>query len=446
VSYKIQFLIICSIYFIYILHYFIKSSSILNIGFWLVSTTFIYTIYPIINYYFGGNEFGIFSDNRLSNGNITELDIDIFYSYYLVYFLSLTFFVIIFNLKTFKDQIYIIHLKDFFKINLIIYFIIRIILLGVYLLYNINFDRSQHTEGSIDANLSSFSSAPYIIVQIAVKLNGILSVAKISAIVFMVLNFKKYKYFIISFILIEGLFLVINLGSRTSFFNLLFVFFLVYQQFIRKVKFKSLSIYLLLFLFLFIYLGYVRGVKNDSDSSIGFNDMFKIALSINNEFQVLFATGIEVLKLSNQGTNFPAILYFNDIVTILPPSQLLPFEKIEAADWYLINQGYKNSGTGFMWGVISQSLIGFGHIELALRGFFLALIAKFFHNKITKGVVSYFGMLLYILLCLKAYYTFRNTTLGFISFVVYEFIPFVILFGVIDLIINGKVNFKKYLR
>ena len=134
------------------------------------------------------------------------------------------------------------------------------------------------------------------------------------------------------------------------------------------------------------------------------------------------------------------ILYFNDIITIFPPSQILPFQKIEASDWYLVHQGYKDSGTGFMWGVISQSLIGFGYLELLLRALFLAILGKYLHNKIRVDTINFYQILFYVFLCLKAYYTFRNTTLGIIPFVAYEFIPFLFIIFLLELVIKGKVN------
>lgn len=50
--------------------------------------------------------------------------------------------------------------------------------------------------------------------------------------------------------------------------------------------------------------------------------------------------------------------------------------------WYLDVKGY-NDGTGYMFGVISQSVIGFGLLELALRDARVALV--YFGTRLPHG-------------------------------------------------------------
>lgn len=446
ISFKIQFWIICILFITYLIHYFIilKSKSVLNFGFWVILTTFIYTTYPIVNYYFGGYEFGLLSDNRLVNSSISENEVSAFYSYYLVYFSTLTVSIIIFKYKEFNTDTKVVAPQGQLKYLIITYVLLQLFLFLIFKLYNIDFGRSQHNEDSIGANLAAFSNAPYFIVQIASKINGILSISKIAIIIFLTLNFKKYKKYIFIFLLTEVAFLFINLGSRTGLLNLLLVFFLIYQQFVNRIRVKSALIYFALAFIFFNFLGYFRSTSSDSLSQIDIDSVITVGLTINNEFQALFATGFEVFGLAKSGIHFPVILYFNDIVTIFPPSQILPFQKFEASDWYLVYQGYKDSGTGFMWGVISQSLIGFGYFELILRAFCLAFFGKFLHNKIRVDTINFYQILFYVFLCLKAYYTFRNTTLGIIPFVVYEFIPLLLIIFLIELMIKGKVSLKNF--
>jgi hypothetical protein len=446
ISFKIQFWLICAVFIIYLFNYFIllKSRSLLNLGFWLVLTTFIYSIFPIVNYYFGGYEFGLLADNRLVKSSITDIELSKFYSYYLIYFTTLTLSIIFLKFKGLKSGIKVIIPAGQLKYIIIVYVFLQLFLFLMHKLYNIDFGRSQNNEDSIGVNLAAFSNAPYFVVQIASKINGILSITKISLIIFLTLNFKRYKRLIFFFFLIEISFLFINLGSRTGFFNLIFVFFLIYQQFIGKIKLTSLLVYFAIAFLFFNILGYIRSIPSDAISQVDLGSAITLGLTINNEFQALFATGFEVLDLVKSGIHFPTILYFNDIITIFPPSQLLPFQKIEASDWYLIHQGYKDSGTGFMWGVISQSLIGFGYIELVLRAFFLAIVGRYLHNKVRVDTINFHQILFYVFICLKAYYTFRNTTLGIVPFVVYEFIPYLLIIFLLELMIKRKVNLNYF--
>ena len=57
-------------------------------------------------------------------------------------------------------------------------------------------------------------------------------------------------------------------------------------------------------------------------------------------------------------------------LTAAIPSQVLPFEKIDRPAWYLSTfyPIFGDAGGGFACGAISQALVGFGLIELVLRG------------------------------------------------------------------------------
>src|SRR4029077_15926157 len=86
--------------------------------------------------------------------------------------------------------------------------------------------------------------------------------------------------------------------------------------------------------------------------------------SATNEFQSLFSTAYDVLQRKQAGAYLPRYLYLNDFAAILPPQQIMPFEKVAASEWYLREIGMSGSGVGFMWGVISQSIVGLDWIEL----------------------------------------------------------------------------------
>lgn len=201
----------------------------------------------------------------------------------------------------------------------------------------------------------------------------------------------------------------------------------LYHRLIKEISFR----YLLLsggFIFiLFIFLGIYR-FYNDFDSlQSEMSDSEMGIFSSGNEFQAILGTSFDVFKMRDGGTIFPSYLYINDFISVLPPQQLLPFDKVEASEWYLRELGINGTGVGFMWGVVSQSLIGFDWIELAVRGSLLGLLLGLFHNYYIKRQNSFLLTLLYVYLCLRIYYTFRDTTFSPIAFLVWEIIPFFIL-------------------
>jgi hypothetical protein len=159
-----------------------------------------------------------------------------------------------------------------------------------------------------------------------------------------------------------------------------------------------------------------------------------------NEFQGLLGTAYDVLQRKTDGAHLPWYLYINDIITVLPPQQLMPFEKIAASEWYLREIGFSGTGQGFMWGVISQSIVGLDWLELALRGAILGYILARFHRWYLKHQSGFLTTLLYIYFCIKVYYTFRDTTFSILANLVWEVIPFYILLCIGVTILSPKLG------
>jgi hypothetical protein len=132
-------------------------------------------------------------------------------------------------------------------------------------------------------------------------------------------------------------------------------------------------------------------------------------------------------------------------MAILPPQQFLPFEKVSASEWYLRQIGKSGTGQGFMWGIISQAIVGLDWIELVIRGAILGFILARIHRWYIKHQSGFLETLLYIFLCIKVYYTFRDTTLSLLSNFVWEVIPFYILLrlGKSILISSSQIELNK---
>jgi len=126
----------------------------------------------------------------------------------------------------------------------------------------------------------------------------------------------------------------------------------------------------------------------------------------------------------------------NDIISIFPPQQLLPFEKISGSEWYLRVLGISGTGQGYMWGVVSQAIVGFGWIELVFRGIILGYICAIFHNWYARQGCGFIETFIYVYICLKIYNTYRDTTLSILSTVVWEILPFILLFNLVKLFYN----------
>ena len=193
---------------------------------------------------------------------------------------------------------------------------------------------------------------------------------------------------------------------------------------------------LLLFIFLGLYRSYIDFVSMQLDLSQTYGGI----LSGSNEFQSLLGTAYDVFQRKTEGAYLPWYLYLNDFITILPPQQLMPFEKVGASEWYLREIGISGIGQGYMWGVISQSIVGLDWLELFFRGALLGYILARFHRWYLKHQSGFLETLLYTFFCIKVYYTFRDTTLYPLSDLVWVIIPSYILLRIGEANLPRKIG------
>jgi hypothetical protein len=149
--------------------------------------------------------------------------------------------------------------------------------------------------------------------------------------------------------------------------------------------------------------------------------------SANNEFQSIFATAYDLhrIKKSHGLENIPVQLYVNDLLMPVP-QQLLPVKKIEPSQWYLDVRGL-DGRTGYMFGVIAQSVIGFGLLELALRGAAVGLLFAWAQRWYARRSSRFLPTLVYLWLCVWSYYTFRASTFYLLSPIINRLLPVVAL-------------------
>jgi len=415
---------------------------IFDIGMFCCLLVSIYTSYPLLNYYFGGFSFGVLGDGRLTHYSPSPYELGVFHMRHVLYLFFLIIFYMLFRKS--KKQLPTILNRDI-KLEKFIfggYIFCLLFFLSMRIAFGLNYNAGYDVD-STDAQIAINSNIPLLILQLAGKIAGLQLIFKISVLAITMFKAKtdrKWRAFFLIWILFEVTFSIIGKGSRDSLMFFLISTILLYSHLYNSLSLRFLVIsFLSVFLF-FMFMGLYRTLDDISSWSFVF-DSLNVVLSANNEFQVLLGTSFDVLQRKEMGTILPWYLYINDIVPLLPPSQFLPFEKFEASEWYLRELGISGTGQGFMWGVISQSIIGFDWIELAIRGSLLGFVLAKIHNYffVTNGN-NFMMLVFYLVLCLNVYNTYRNTTGSILYPIVWEIIPFYIL---MLLFTQTKIPFQK---
>lgn len=415
-----------------------------DIGMLCVSMTCVYSVYPLVNFMFGDFSFGTLGDGRLTHYGPSPSEIGLFHFRHVVYLLFLGIFysvsrgrkVISISGKVAKpshrtQQIIIL---GFVLLN--IYFSILNVATGI------NFNHGYDPD-SVANNLAVNASAPLILLQLSGKLAGLEFIFQTAVITLIILrcNQRKWLVGLIILIFIVTIQSFLEKGSRGGLMAFMLLTLLMYHRVHRvslRFLFGSISI---LFLY-FMFMGWYRAF-DDFTSWQGAFDNFSVVMSAGNEFQSLLGTAYDVYLRKLSGIELPWYLAINDFTPILPPQQLLPFEKVTGAEWYLREIGISGTGQGFMWGVITQAIVGFDWIELALRGALLGYILARIHRWYQERQEGFLETLFYSILCVYVLGTFRDTTGAIFWPIFWEFIPFYI---VLRLLGGPKIRHRSRIR
>ena len=208
--------------------------------------------------------------------------------------------------------------------------------------------------------------------QIIKVISGFSAVASLVLIVASLQRWPKYRFLV--FIYLLSIILAIDPdGGRGKVVTPLIAFFISWHVLIRPIPTRKIFFLGVVGLTMFLIFGALRSINSMSEArAVGFEG---IGL---NEFDHIWANHIELLQARNSGRlNLGLTTRFGELFSFIP-SQFLWFEKLSLNDWYLNNfyPGLKeDTGTGFVFGAISQAVVGDGLFEALLRGAILGSLA-----------------------------------------------------------------------
>lgn len=259
---------------------------------------------------------------------------------------------------------------------------------------------------------------PLLVAQVTHNIMAVQRIAKLALIVALVGLWKHNwaKFALIIFLLVELMSTLALFGPRTYFATLLLATLLSFHKMVRPVSIPVLGVCVVLFLgFLLAY----GNIRNYADRPVDF--------STANEFQILMGTALHVRDMVESGLKVPPQVIWSELLMLIP-QQLLPIEKIDPSIWYLIESGFSERGSGYMFGVQSQAEVGWGNPELVLRGVLLAVALGFLHRQYPKHSESFLPTISYVWLLTAIYYSYRAATFYWGTFIVFRLLVFVGIF------------------
>jgi hypothetical protein len=403
--------------------------------------TTLYTVIPLLNFYLGGFEFGVLSDGRLQWLAPSADELGLFFVNHIVYLAALASSYVMFR----RDNRLLPRIgvepprARTVKVIVIGFLALTTYFAALRYLLDIGFRSGYGEEQYI-------SAGPLWLAQINGKVAEINFVFQSTVLAILVFRKNDIRARLLLLLLIAWNILTAftQPGSRGELMSLLLLTFLFWNKF-HGVPWRFNFVFLQTAFFSFMFLGLLRSFL-DFQNLTSALDSFETLMSATNEFQAMLGTAYHVYEMLKDGVTPPFALAFNDVTPMLPPQQLWPFAKLSGAEWYLIQIGQQGRGIGFMWGVVTQSLIGFGLIELVIRGIVLGWFLAQIHSWYQRRYTKFLPAVLYAVLCFATYWTFRDTTGAILWTIWWAILPFaaiLYIFGLAHDVRRSRVTSQK---
>jgi hypothetical protein len=414
---------------------------VLDIGFICALATFVYSVLPLISFWANGFRFDSLSDARLSAYVLTAEEVGNFHWRHVLYLVGFAGSYLLFR-KPSHIPTGGVELPSTSQRNAVLglflllwsYFTILWATTGFTLRY------SYESDGNLQF-VQLISSMPLIVTQISVKLYGIFFFVKL-ALLFIVVQkcrAKSWRLVLLMWIVCEVVYTFELKGARSELVFFLIGAALMYHRLVARLSLRFLLPAGALFFAFFTFMGIYRSQMGFDETMVAIGQTQGGFLGVGGEFDALFGTAYDVYqRVVLGGGELPWYIYINDFINVLPPQQLLPFEKVPASEWYLRLIDNSGIGVGYMWGVITQSIVGLDWIELVIRGSVLGFVLAKAHQWYDRLKEDFMVNIVYIFLCIMVYYTFRDTTGALLGFLVWQVLPFYALMFIFSALFHPR--------
>jgi len=260
--------------------------------------------------------------------------------------------------------------------------------------------------------------------QIANVLDGMEITLELIILAALAFNYRRTKWLIVLFVAALVALTVLRRGARTEMAIVVIAAMQLRDLLVKRISARTIGIAAAAGFMAFLAMSIVR------QESYGFRLPTLEELSgPGTDFEGIFNNAWDLKYVQGASGAFrdqPSLLYSG--ITGLIPQQLLPFQKASPSVWYVQTYypvDYARGG-GLVFGVVAQAVVGYGVIELLLRGIFVGLLLGSVHRYFVHGRVGVFYLAFYVWMTVMAYQTCRNTTLSLVSQTLYRFVPAVL--------------------
>lgn len=388
-----------------------------DIGAYFVLSVALYGTIPLVTYLFREQTFAVTSDPRLLTMGIQPDDM-VIHGWRHVAFLA-SFVVVYRFVRRPAEAPQAVNVPTGTVVVLLLVSAIAIQAAMILYFQTFGVSGSAYSEFNLSRAYGS-SNAPLIVRQFADHMERGIIALKAALLVY--LFTKRYLWVIGLWLGIEVVRTAITLHERTSLVLLLLSATMLYHRLVKPLKYTQCAILGGAAILAFVLFGSYRGFSDTPETSAA------RLLNHSNEFESVFTTSLDLWRRRALGAlpEIPLQLYLADLVAIIP-SQFLPFQKWAGPEFYLEMLRLRGLGQGLAWGVLSETAIGFGWVEIVARGAVIAYCFTQVHRWYVHRAANFWVTVCYVFACTNCYQTFRASSFQLVSLFWLEVLPVLIV-------------------
>jgi hypothetical protein len=395
-----------------------------EVGAWYMATVGVYLLWPLGVYFALGMEFPVLSDVRFATIQPTPAmtaEIAWYYTLHILGFVSA--YLLVRSRRPASMPVAPIRVDRPTAISVaVLVVVVQLFFLFIGSFVNVSGD-STYAGGYVAVN-----ELPVAVRQLWNAFGRLRWSVMFLALVLIFSNYRRWRLLLVAWIGTMALLQFVQGGARTPLFLLIAGAAILYHMRVRAVSTRTAAITGIIGLLAFQGLGIMRdraaslmfGVSADAMPVQGFS-----LLGSASEFDALYANAMDLRLRDRLGEVHPPLAFHASDLLALVPSQLLPFEKVEPAFWYMATY-YPEAlerGSGFAFGVIAQSAVGFGMPEALLRGVLTGVLLGALQRLYRRRSGNLWVLASYLWVALLGYQMFRASSLYLLAPYVFGFVP-----------------------
>jgi hypothetical protein len=395
-----------------------------------VAATTLYSVFPLLNFAAGGMAWRPPSDYRLVGYDPTPAEIGSFAWNYVLFLGTFVAVYLIVRGRKSVPRVFA-RVPQAVQTSVIVTFVVMMIL--VQLVSFIVLPPEAQVSVYEGGNFAYRANVPLVFLQFLNIGGSALLALKLLFAILVLARWRERKWRLILFVwLVFEFFLIVRSQARGGFVLLILMIGITYHRLVKPLSLRKAVIAgsgLILGFLAFGVFRDTRGAAFDPRS----------ALTVNNEFQTLFSNAYDV-HMRKQYRTLPAPppqMKYAELYMIIP-SQLLPFAKIDPAEWYADVLQISHTGSRVMFGVITKAMLGLGKTELFLRGALAALLLALLHRWYVRRADRFWPTALYAYIVVWTFYTFRSNTFTVVYLVLYYFGSAALLVAIVRFGLGGR--------